>query len=370
MGTLKLTLKNITTATFIILSLILPCRNLEGQILDDPETVNIIRKGIDCIYNSEFIEADKYLDEINARYPGHPGTDLYKSIMIYYRNYPLVPADPQFKTYEKLLASCIEKCERKENWIDNPEMLLTNLCARGLLLTGYSTNSMNNEIFPIARSIYKGIRKSFDYKHVYPDFSYFTGLYDYYSEAYPEVHPIFKPLAALFPDGNRQAGLRDLVNAAENSIFLAPEAYSLLSWVHIYYENNIPAAEKYCRTICEKYPANLMFRGECIKILLMQKKYGEAEKIISLSENIRHQFFEGQLFVFMGIVQEKKYRNYVKAKSFYEEGIRYLENYGARSRDFVKFAEDGARRANDIQTGKSRRTVEKLVNAEPEFDVL
>ena len=63
---------------------------------------------------------------------------------------------------------------------------------------------------------------------VYPDFYFFTGLYNYYREAYPEAHPIYKVLAFLFPRGDREKGSAELQNAGANSIMLKAEAYSFL----------------------------------------------------------------------------------------------------------------------------------------------
>ena len=63
----------------------------------------------------------------------------------------------------------------------------------------------------------------------YSDFYFFTGVYNYYREAYPEAYPVYKPLALLFPKGSKTKGLEDLLIASKNSIFLKAEAFSFLS---------------------------------------------------------------------------------------------------------------------------------------------
>jgi hypothetical protein len=325
---------------------------INGQLLQDTSAVNLIRKGIDFIYSQEFSKAENILIDVNTEYPEHPATYLYKAIVIYYQNYPLIPSNPLFKSFEYQLRTSMRICEAKSGWLNDPEKLLIDFCSRGLLMLCYSENGMSNDVTSIALTTYKCVRKSFQYKSVYPDFCYFTGLYNYYREAYPDRHPVYKAIAILFPRGNKSSGLEDLQFSAENSIVLKAETYSILSWIYFYYENNYPEALKYSKSISDKYPANLLFRGEYIKNLLLTKNYDEAEKILLRSENEQHTYFRGELSVFNGFLQEMKYSNFTLARRYYEEGISTLKRFGTRSRDYTEFGSDGLRRIRDIENGK------------------
>jgi tetratricopeptide (TPR) repeat protein len=325
---------------------------VNGQLLQDTSAVNLIRKGIGYIYGQEFTNAENILNEVNTRYPGHPATYLYKAIVIYYKNYPLIPDNPQFKSFESQLRASMRICEARSGWLDDPEKLLIDFCSRGLLMLCYSENGMSREVTSIALTTYKCVKKSFQYKSAYPDFCYFTGLYNYYREAYPDRHPVYKALAVLFPRGDKPGGLKDLRYAAENSIVLMAEAYSILSWIYIYYENNYPEAIKYSKTISDKYPSNLLFRGEYIKNLLLMGKYDDAEKIILSSENVQHTYFRGELSIFRGFLQEKKYHDYSLAHRYYDEGIAIMKTFGTRGKDYADFANDGLKRIRDIQNRK------------------
>jgi hypothetical protein len=212
----------------------------------------------------------------------------------------------------------------------------------------FSENGMSNEVIPIALTSYKCVRKSFQYKSVYPDFCYFTGLYNYYREAYTDRHPVYKAIAVLFPHGDKVNGLKDLQHAAENSMVLRAEAYSILAWIYIYYEKNYTEALRYSKTISESYPENLLFRGEYIKNLLLISEYDEAEKIIKQSENEQHAYFRGGLSVFRGFLQEKKYHNYTLARQYYEEGINAMKSFGARGKDYADFGSEGLKRIKRI----------------------
>ncbi len=320
-----------------------------AQLFSDSTAINLVRKGISNIYNREYTKAEDVLNEINARYPGHPATYLYKAILIYYKEYPLIPLNSEFKGFENQLRASMRLCEATNGWLNDPEKLLIDFCSRGLLMLCYTENGMSNEVIPIALTSYKCVRKSFQYKSVYPDFCFFTGLYNYYREAYPEHHPVYRPIAMLFPHGDRATGLKDLQNAAENAIVLKAEAYSILSWIYIEYEKKYPIALEYSRTITGEYPANLLFRGEYLKNLLLLKEYDEAENIIGKSDREQHAYFQGQLAYFKGIIQEKKYRNYELAAKYFQDCSTAMKPFGTRGKEYTDYSAGGLKRIKTLQ---------------------
>ena len=178
------------------------------------------------------------LEKLRKTYQGHPVMYLMDGMQIYWKNYPLTPTSAASITFENDLKKCIELCESKTNHSDEVEYLLANLSARGFLLLFYLDNDLTMSVIPLASSTYRYIRRSYDYTSVYADFYFFTGMYDYTSEAYPEAYPVYKPLAMLFPKGDKSKGLKELQNAADNSIFLKAEASMFLSSINLSFEYN------------------------------------------------------------------------------------------------------------------------------------
>jgi len=341
--------------SLLIVSLFLSVEESGAQMLQDPSAVDLVKKGISHIYNLEFDDAQEILNKINSEYKGHPATYMYKRLMIYWQNYPLTPLLPVNKGFELQLQTCMRLCESTDDWMDNPETLLLDLGARGLLMLFYSENDMSGDIIPMARVTYRCIRKSFQFTSVYPDFNYFTGLYNYYREAYPEHHPVYKAVAFLFPSGDKEKGLEELRTAAENSIFLKAEAYSLLSWICLYYEDKFSEALYYSRTLFGEYPANRTFMGEYVKNLIFLKKYNEAEEILKASAITENTYFQGQRAVFNGLIREKKYHDYSGAEDYYVEGIKDMKTLGARGEDYQNLGEEGLKRIKSLREGRTRR---------------
>lgn len=326
---------------------------LNAQILRDPVNIDLIKKGIDYVYNFQFENAREIYADLSQSYPGHPIVHLFKGMMTYWENYPLLTSSSERVTFENELRTCIELSEKKQDHSNDAEYLLTDLCGRGLLLLFYADNDLSMEVIPLATNTYPYIRRAFNYPSTYSDFYFFTGLYNYYREAYPEAHPVYRTLAFLFPKGNKAKGLKELQRAAQSSIVLKAESSSFLSGICISFENNYQQASTYSRTLHELYPANLEYTAEYIKNLLLIKQYEEAERLIlSPLTKTDNSYFQAQISIFNGILQEKKYHNFEQAQKYYNKGVRDISLFGEYGNEFAAYAYFGLSRLYEAKADK------------------
>ena len=341
----------------LIFTLIIGFQSLQGQIFRDTADINLLKRGVDYIYNMQFEKADEIYRHISNTFPESPIPYLFKGLIIYWENYPLLPDSPESNSFEDNMRKSIYICEKKSDKDENyTEYLLTDLCDRGMLLMFYADNGLSRDVFSLAKSTYHYIRLSFDHTSEYNDFYFFTGLYNYYREEYPDDHPVYRPLAILFPKGNKARGLKEIQIAAKNSIFLKADSYSYLSYIYISFENDFDKALFFNRTLHDLYPANLLFQSEYIKNLLLEKKYSEAEHLISICDLEKsNQYFIAQLSVLNGIIQEKVYKDIERAKQLYDKGIAYLQAYGEFGNEYQAYAYFGLSRISAINGDKSNR---------------
>jgi hypothetical protein len=331
-----------------------------AQILRDSVSLKLVKEGIDNIYNLRFDDAREICRRLNLSYPGHPDIYMIKGLITYWEQYPLIPSSQAHASFEKDLRTCIELCEEKHNPADDAEYLLANLSARGMLLLFYSDNDMNKEVIPLAISTYQYIRRSFNYTSLYTDFYFFTGLYNYYREAYPQAYPAYKALAFLFPKGDKIKGMNELHIAAKYSILFKAESSSFLSAISISFENNYEQAYEHSKYLHELYPANTQYLSMYIKNLLLIKQYNEAEThVITLSAMKGNKYFMAQLAIFNGILQEKKYHNNKLAEGYYLNGIKEMSLFGYYGNEFAAYGYFGLSRISklngDTNTAKTYR---------------
>ncbi|MBN1159109.1 MAG: hypothetical protein JXA61_06990 [Bacteroidales bacterium] len=319
-----------------------------AQILNDTSSLELIKSGVDCVYNFQFDQANEVYRQVKMSYAGHPISYLFRALITYWENYPLIPGSPAVQSFEDDLYTCINLCNNEFPPEHEAEYLMTNLGARGLLLLFYADNEISMEVLSLAASTYKYVKQAFDFTGTYQDFYFITGLYNYYREAYPEAHPIYKPLALLFPRGDKVNGLKELNLAAGNAIFLKAEAFTFLSGIYISFENNYQRAYYYSKTLHELYPANVQYLSSYIKNLLLIKRYDEAENMISQSrKTYQNQYLEAQLDILHGILYEKKYHNLSLARYYYAKGLNGTIPFGVFAGEFNAYAYFGLSRISD-----------------------
>jgi tetratricopeptide (TPR) repeat protein len=332
----------------IVLSSLLSSATTEAQILKDSATLILIRKDIDHIYNFEFDKARDQFEEIANLYPDHPIVFLLRGIAIYWENYPLLPTEPSHELFEEAMYQCIELSEKNKHAAYESEYLLANLCARGMLLMFYSDNDQISDVIPLTISSYKYLRKSFFFTSTCTDLYYFTGLYNYYREAYPKEYPVYKSLAMLFPPGSMEAGLKELQTCAMRAVVLGPESYYLLTWIYMNFENNCPSSLVYSKKLIELYPANALYKATFIKNLFLLKKYDEAERFLPVpDEEGVNRYLRSQILIFNGLLQEKKYRNYDLALEYYNKGIHEISFSGEYGNEYAAYAYFGLARISE-----------------------
>jgi hypothetical protein len=333
---------------------IISFHSINAQILRDSTSLRLVRQAISSIYSMRFGEAEKISRKINDSYPDHPVVMLLQGMTMYWKNYPLTATSAGRTDFENLLHSCMQKCEKYQPE-DEAEFLLATLCARGMLLIFYSQNDLNSKLFSLAKNSYKYLKRSFDLTQYYPDFYFFTGLYRYYREAYPEAHPIFKPLLVIFPRGDKEKGMKELQIAFEKSIFLKSEASEFLSSNYKYYENNFSRASYFSKLLFETYPTNMEYRADCVENLLLDGKYDEAEKLLNTPDNKTNSYFTSIQKIFRGIIDEKKYRDMKKASAEYSEGAEEIASYGEYGSQYAAYAYFGLSRISGYNNDQANQ---------------
>ena len=329
---------------------------VNGQILKDTVSLNNLKDAVDCIYNLRFDKAQEISEKLRESYPRHPVIYLLNAMIIYWENYPVIPTSPISVSFEENLRKCIALCEEDSDPDDFAEYLLANLGARGMLLEYLADNDLSDKVFSLAKSTYRFLRQSFNYTSSYYDFYFFTGLYNYYREAYPDAHPVYKVIAFIFPKGDIEKGLDDMHTAAEHSIMLKAESLFFLSYIYVNYENNYQKASVYSKALTEISPGNLEYRTIYIRNLMLLKKYDEAEIIIRSSEKIKmNSFFRAKFAIFDGIIQEKKYHRNDLAENFYNEGINSISEYGYFGNEYKAYALFGLSRLSDMKGDKHNK---------------
>ncbi len=349
-----------TILTCIVLSMLFGTSTANAQLLRDSSSLNLLKKNIDYIYNQHYNNAQEIYLKIQKTYPGHPVLFLLRGMQTYWKNYPLLNTNPAHVSFEEDLRQCIKLSEKNRIPENKAEYLLTNLCARGLLLEYYNDNNLTMEVIPLVTGTYGNLRKAFDYSSACIDLQYYTGVYNYYRDAYPIAYPIYKPMVLLLPSGNMNTGLMELRNSAFKGVLLSAESYYVLAGIYLNFENKYQQANYYCKSLHRLYPDNDLYQALYLKNLLLLEHYDEAEKLINTTlKGNENRYFQAQIMVLKGVLQEKKYHNNKLAEQYYQSGISKIAIFGHYGNEYTAYAYFGLSRLsyikNETSTGKQFR---------------
>lgn len=339
----------------VFLSIILFTGHIDAQVLKDTVALRLVKESVDQMYDMRFDKAGETTEKIGNMYPEHPVVYLLKGMIIYWEHFPLIAGTDPGRSFEEHMWQCIELDGNYESE-NEAEYLLTSLCARGSLLAYFVGNELPSRVFSLGRTSYRYLRRSFGFTGTFPDFYFFTGLYNYYREAYPDAHPGYKPLFALFPRGSREKGMSELKIAFRESIFLKAEASTFLSSNYKYFENDYKNAAYFSRTIYYEFPRNMVYRINCIEDMLLTGRNDEAEKLL-VSSKTKNEYYSAQLNILRGILYEKKYNDMDMAEQFYAEGAEKILEFGNFGKQYAAYAYFGLSRISSERNDRHAQRV-------------
>jgi tetratricopeptide (TPR) repeat protein len=307
---------------------------LAKDLIKDTSTMNQLRSGINHVYNCEFTAAENTLNYLQESYPAHPVTPFFEGLIYYWKYYPLMPGDTVASEFEEVMEKSWKRSRSLMEEGNEIEGVFFDLMSRAFIVMYYADNGKSSKAISHLGKIYKDIMASFELQSKFNEFYFITGLYDYYREAYPEAHPVYKPAAIFFRRGDKSKGLQMLRFAAENTVFMRVEASLFLSLIYINYENNVDSALWYALQLHLNYPNNGYFLSKYTEMLLADKQYDKAlDQILSLMGMDDYNKMKG--IIFMGIYEEKRKDDPEKSRILYEEGLRLAEAYEERA-DYMK----------------------------------
>lgn len=302
---------------------------------------------MDSIYNLQFGSISELEQDLDKHYPKNPLPPLFSALRIYWEYFPLIPGNEYTGIYIEKITESIERSEKildKEE--DNTEAQFLNLMARLLIMQYYADNHQSSKVIPYVRRAYSMVKKGFKHKDEIRDFNFSTGLYNYYREAYPEKHPVYKPIAYFFKSGDKKLGLKQLEYNAKHGIFLDAESFSFLVYISLNFEGNYKKASKYTRELYQAYPNNLLYLSYRIRTLLLNKKYKKAQELLVILDNSANgnAFFRTMVKLYQAIIEEKKNKNYSKAEQLYSEVIQEAKLFKPFINDRISYAYFGLSR--------------------------
>lgn len=295
------------------------------RLLPSHPLLSEIEPAVRLIYNYRFDTALVLISHIEQEIPDHPVVPLLKALWQYHNNFPLITGTAETDQYIALCSEAVNRCQvYLDRNPDDLEGVSFDMLARAMINLVYVDNGETMKVALGASALYRQVAKGFHLMDQFSEFYFTTGLYNYYREAYPEAHPVYKPVASLFPKGSKKTGLEQLKYAASHCIFLRAEALFYLSLIYLNYEDQPQLAAMLTSRLRALYPDNTYYLGVHIESLFINGHFEEADSLIAkLSQAGRkNNFHRMKYLIFRGIYEDRVLHRPESAKKYLEAGIR------------------------------------------------
>jgi hypothetical protein len=197
----------------------------------------------------------------------------------------------------------------------NEEAIFFSLAAHGYLAQYYADEKSIFKAIREANNAYAYMKLGFNMLYDHSEFYYTTGLYNYYREQYPEMHPLYKPFMWFFAGGNKQLGLEQLKIASQDAVFTRVEALNYAAHINLRYELNPAKAEKFAVQLVKEFSRNNLYKAIYIETLLTLEKFSEARPLIFELESANSSYFKMIGEVYKATLLEKQEKNMNRPKS-------------------------------------------------------
>lgn len=330
--------------------------------LDRPDLLEKVNAGLNHTYNFAFEDARHIQQDLLRATPDHPAPVFLEALILYWEHFPLLPEKQSSERFVELMEQCVRMAEplieREETYLEG---IFFDLFGRAFQAMFWADNGKSAKLVPDLRIMYKRTKEGFELKEDFVEFYFSTGLYNYYIEAYPEAHPVYKPLLSFMQKGDKKLGLQQLNHAINHTIYLKVEALLFMSLIQLKYEQDLQTAAIYARRLHQDYPRNIYYQGHLITILLHQHRYEEAEEVLRSMEGQKDSWSEMNRALARAYMAEKQRNNAPLAVRAYRDLLVLADSFGPFADIYAAMAFMGLSRLYDAKglNNEARRYARK-----------
>jgi hypothetical protein len=306
-------------------------------------------EALNSMYNFKFDVAEAKFQELVRRYPDHPLPYYIIGLSNWWKMMPYSEEDPRIKEHEpefdKYMDLAIEKAEaihdRNE---DNVEATFFLCAAHALIARHYAENGQEMRSLNNTRKAFHYFKQLNDKKDLSPEFLFFSALFNYYAAWFKGEYPVMKPVLALFPEGDKVLGIKQLKEVSYNAFWTRTEAQYFLMRIYFNEEDDDKNALGFSEYLAKTFPDNPYFQRIYARICYSLGQWKDCKEI---SENILYKinigmpgyeetsgryagFFLGRIYKVSGNVE--------KSKEYYKKTISFAEKSNATDQNYYLYA--------------------------------
>ncbi|MDX5421197.1 MAG: tol-pal system protein YbgF [Hymenobacteraceae bacterium] len=320
--------------TFESIEVIPTAATVKGMLLLNKDIQYELEGAVDNMYNFKYERAEKQFKSLRRRYPEHPLPYFLMGLSQWWK---IVPTNIQTLKYDDLFFAYMDTTIQKaEKMYDRNEQ---DFEAAFFLAAANGFNARLNSERSNWRKATVASKRSLEYMEkakagngLSPEFLFGEALFNYYSVWIHENYPMLRPVLMFFPNGDKRLGLKQLRYVSNSGFYTGTESKFFLMKIYANEERNMEEALKVSQELAFKYPDNAYFQRFYARLLFVQGHFSKAEHV---SQDILHKIekdmpgyeaVSGRYASYiLAYINQNKYRDFDKAKQYYQQSIMYAE---------------------------------------------
>ncbi len=229
---------------------------------------SLIQSGIHQIYALEFDQANQTFSIVKNDYPRHPSGKFFTAMITWWK----ILVDLDNESYDDLFYDQLEEViDFCDDLIDeDPQNIDAIFFKGGSLGFRGRLESIREDWFDAAadgKDALPLVNRAYELDPSNIDVQLGFGIYNYYADVIPEKYPFLKPIMLLFPEGDKEKGIKQLMNAAENGKYTRIEARYFLMTLYYKFEDDNDTALNYAEQLINDFPNNPVFHKYYARLL-------------------------------------------------------------------------------------------------------
>lgn len=334
------------TLTMVLFAFVLPLigQNKVPALLNDMQVRIESTEGINDMYNFRFERADAQFRWLKKKYDGHPLPYFLLGLSQWWRIVPHIENeiyDNDFLAYMDSSLVLAEGLFNQGNQVEGAFFISASYAFKGRL---HSERRNWRKAASEGKNAMKYLEYCRDHPEFGPEIMFGDAIYNYYAEWIPENYPILKPVMMFFKDGDKDLGVKQLKEVANNAFFTRTEAQYFLMRILANEENKPYDAVHMARYLLHTFPNNPYFHRFYTRLLYTTGQHDqvikEAESILDRIDSafVGYEYTSGRYAAFFLGEVYKRRKQFDKAKKYYKLSIEFGDEVGAQKKGYYLYS--------------------------------
>jgi len=301
-------------------------------LLENMDMQVVTTQAVNNMYNFKFEQAEAEFRWFKFKHPDHPLPYFLMGLSTWWKIMPDEDNKQYDDTFLGYMDTAIVKADKLyDSNRENTEASFFLAAAYAFKGRLYSDRKDWGKAAVASRNALKYLEKSRSKGDLSPEFLFGDGLYNYYRDWVPENYPALKTILWLFPKGNKEEGIKQLKEVANNAFYTRTEAQYHLMRIYSE-ENQLQKAFELAQYLHQTFPDNAYFHRYLARSAYAQGRIPEVEReSMAILEKIEknmpgYEAVSGRYASFyMGYIKYHLHKNMEEAKAYFKKAIAYSE---------------------------------------------